>query len=129
MTEVTEKNILVIDDLSSMRAIIKKQIAKKCLGNVTEAWDIKSACEALTSQSISLIISDVHLKQENVSELIDWLDGRKSEKQIPMIVMTSDMHREGFEAIAKRNIVSYLLKPFSSDELERQVKKIFEEHL
>jgi len=114
------KTILVVEDDSDMRALIKRTLlnagyAVNAVGNGLEA-----AASCLTSTP-DMIISDVHMPRMNGFEMIQILKNEPSMREIPVIFLTGDStgHERGNELGA----VAYLTKPLRMDDLVSTMTK------
>jgi two-component system chemotaxis response regulator CheY len=90
---------------------------------VTEAQNIADALKTLESKPFQLVITDLHLKDGLGTELLDKIRAHPTlkEKNIPLIVMTSDMDKDSFNQAREHGITSYLLKPFSPSLLAERI--------
>lgn len=65
-------NVLIVDDSSSMRAVIKKTIKVSGFnaGEYFEAGDGREALEILSNKWVDLVLSDINMPNMNGLELI-----------------------------------------------------------
>ena len=108
------KTILVVEDDSDMRALIKRTLlnagyAVNAVGNGLEA-----AATCLTTTP-DLIISDVHMPRMNGFEMIQILKSEPAMAAIPVIFLTADS--TGLERGNALGAVAYLTKPLRMDDL------------
>lgn len=108
------KTILVVEDDTDMRALIKRTLlnagyAVNAVGNGLEA-----AATCLTATP-DLIISDVHMPRMNGFEMIQILKSEPAMNDIPVIFLTGDA--EGEERGNALGAVAYLTKPLRMDHL------------
>lgn len=107
------RKILVVDDASAMTTTLDTFLTAKGY-DVTTAPDSRSAMAAFANQRPDLLLTDINLPDANGVKLMEIAKGAKPE--IPVIMMTglpddsTAMHCLGMGA-------SYLLKPFSMDQL------------
>ncbi len=109
--------LLVVDDLQSARNITSRFLKKLGLPPAKEAGSISEAMALVTTQTFDVIVTDVHLKEENAVDLIQKVRAVPGNDKIPFVVITSDMERSTFTEILKLGVSSYLLKPFSAQVL------------
>ena len=117
------KNILVVDDSSSVRQVVS--IALKSAGyDVTEASDGKDALGKLTGQKIHLIISDVNMPHMDGITFIKEVKKLANYKFTPIIMLTTesqdDKKREGQAAGAR----AWVVKPFQPAQMLAAVAKL-----
>lgn len=114
------KTILVVEDDSDMRALIKRTLlnagyAVNAVGNGLEA-----AATCLTTTP-DLIISDVHMPRMNGFEMIQILKSEPAMAAIPVIFLTADS--TGLERGNALGAVAYLTKPLRMDDLTSTMMK------
>ncbi len=117
------KTILVVDDSSSLRAVVS--IALKGAGYATiEACDGKDALAKLTGQKINLVISDVNMPNMDGITFVRELKKLPSYKFTPVIMLTTESQegkkKEGQEAGAK----AWVVKPFQPAQMLEAVSKL-----
>ena len=81
-------NLLVVDDSSSMRAVVKK-IVKASGFNVGECWDAsdgKEALEVLTDNWVDVVLTDINMPNMNGMELVATMKKDEMLQSIPVVV-------------------------------------------
>jgi len=117
------KNVLVVDDSSSVRQVVG--IALKSAGyDVIEASDGKDALNKLTGQKVHLIISDVNMPNMDGISLVKEIKKLPAYKFTPIVMLTTESANakktEGQAAGAK----AWMLKPFNPPQLLAVVQKL-----
>ncbi|MCB0317435.1 MAG: response regulator [Bdellovibrionales bacterium] len=120
--ECKDLKVLVVDDIDSARKIVIRLLAKLGILNVISASNGEGAIEIMKSEEVDLIISDLHLKDMDCTDVLRKIHETKENFTTPFIVMTSDMNREEFERVIQEGVSAYLLKPFSLKDLETIIK-------
>jgi DNA-binding response OmpR family regulator/anti-anti-sigma regulatory factor len=112
--------ILTIDDSSTIRSIITKQMAD--LGfEVDHAEDGQQGLAKLEEQSVDLILLDVTMPVMDGPTMLAAL--RERGDHTPVIMLTSESKRSIVSGAVKLGIEDYILKPFKPDELRAKVMK------
>jgi len=121
---MSKLNILVIDDATFIRDLIKKNIRDQ-FPNVTlhEALDGKKAQSVLRNTSFDLILCDWEMPEMNGEELCVWLRQQEQHKGTPFIMVTSRGEREHIVKAIQAGVTDYLTKPFNSDQLIQKIQK------
>lgn len=124
LTEEKRKHlsILVVDDLSMMCRVVRRQLKNGGVPNVHEALNVDEALKIIREEEISIIVSDLHIGEETAQELIRKVQSLN--KNIPFVVITSDMEESAFSEMKALGVEAYLIKPFTSEELFQQVDQI-----
>jgi len=112
--------IMTIDDSSTIRSIITKQMAD--LGfEVESAEDGQQGLAKLEEISVDLILLDVTMPVMDGPTMLAAL--RERGDQTPVIMLTSESKRSIVSGAVKLGIEDYILKPFKPDELRGKVMK------
>ena len=112
--------ILTIDDSSTIRSIITKQMSD--LGfEIEAAEDGQQGLAKLEEITVDLILLDVTMPVMDGPAMLAAL--RERGNQTPVIMLTSESKRSIVAGAVKLGIEDYILKPFKPDELRTKVMK------
>src|ERR1051325_11185877 len=112
--------ILTIDDSSTIRSIITKQMSD--LGfEVDQAEDGKQGLAKLEAIEVDLILLDVTMPVMDGPTMLAAL--RETGNRTPVIMLTSQSKRSIVAGAVKLGIEDYILKTFKPDELRGKVMK------
>jgi len=116
-------NILIVDDSSSMRAVIKKIVAISGfkMDQCYEAGNGREALDVLSKNWVDAIITDINMPQMNGLELLDRLRADELLREIPVIVVSTEGSQERIEAVMVKGAKSFIKKPFLPEEIRRQL--------
>lgn len=117
--------ILVVDDFSTMRRIVKTCLRQLGFENVTEAEDGAIALQKLKTSSFSLVISDWNMPNMMGIELLKAVRGDESLKKIPFVMVTAEAQQENVIEAAKAGVSNYIIKPFTADMLQQKLEAVF----
>ena len=123
MGEGLKKRIVAVDD----DVIILTRISS-ILRNDYELITINSGMRALRYLDLEkpdLILLDIRMAQQDGIETLREIRRREECKDIPVIMLTGVESRDMVVESAKLGIHDYLLKPFSSVELLKRVRRVF----
>ncbi len=116
--------ILVVDDASFIRDMVKKHLRERVPGvEVFEAVDGHRALAALKKQSMDLILSDWEMPNMSGEELLRAVRANPDTQAIPFVMVTSRGDRNYVIKAVEAGASDYLTKPFTPDELLRKVAK------
>ncbi len=105
-----ERQVLYVEDNRSNCEIIGAMLAFRPQINLTYSHNCQHAKEALQSESIDLILMDIHLPDGNGLELASWVSKHVS-PQIPIIVVSADATQLAQTDQTEAHIVASLTKP------------------
>ncbi len=113
--------ILTVDDSSTIRTIITKQLTE--LGyEIEPAEDGFDGLAKLQKMDVDLILLDVTMPNLDGPGMLAML--RESGNKTPVIMLTSESKRSVVAGAVKLGIVDYILKPFKPEELRAKVQKV-----
>ena len=117
------KTILVVDDSSSFRTVVKLALQKAGY-TVIEAGDGKDASVKLNGQKINLIVCDVNMPNMDGLTFLRHVKTQAAYKFTPVIMLTTESQEakkaEGRAAGAK----AWITKPFQPSQLVDAVNKL-----
>ncbi len=125
MGECFKKRILAVDD----DVIVLTRISS-ILRNDYDLITINSGMRALRYLELEkpdLILLDIRMGQQDGIETLREIRGKEECKDIPVIMLTGVESRDTVVESAKLGVCDYLLKPFSSVELLKRVRRVFEQ--
>jgi two-component system chemotaxis response regulator CheY len=122
----TKMSILIVDDFSTMRKIVKNILKQLGYENILEAEDGASALEVLKREKIQFIISDWNMPQMSGIELLKTVRATEAWKDLPFLMVTAEGQKENVIEAVKNKVNNYILKPFSPETLMEKINKIFE---
>ncbi len=122
-----DKNIriLVVDDFSTMRKIIKNILRQLGYTNVTEADDGTTAWETLNRDNIDFIISDWNMPQMTGIELLRKVRSSEEYAATPFLMVTAEAQQENIIEAVQAKVSNYIVKPFTPETLGQKIDKIF----
>ena len=122
-------NILIVDDSSSMRAIVKKiiKVSGFSIGKLHEAADGKEAIKVLTDEWVDLVLADINMPNMNGLELISEMKKDEILQSIPVVMVTTEGGEKKIQESMKLGASGYIKKPFLPEDLKRTISAIMGE--
>ena len=118
--------ILIVDDFSTMRRIIKNLLRDLGFTNTVEADDGLTAIPILNSGSIDFLVTDWNMPGMTGIELLKAIRADDRFKTLPVLMVTAEAKREQIIEAAQNGVNGYIIKPFTAQTLEEKLGKIFE---
>jgi len=111
--------VLVVDDSTTMRRIIKKSLASKGLNDVVEAGN---GAEALSNMNeVDLILTDWNMPVMDGLTFVKEIRNSPVYWEIPIIMITTEgAQKEVIEAL-KQGVNDYIVKPFTPKTLIEKI--------
>lgn len=117
-------NVLVVDDASFIRDLVKKGLRDHFPGiQIEEAINGRKAQQLLARATIDLILCDWEMPEMSGLELLTWCREQESLKATPFIMVTSRGDKENVIQAIQAGVSDYIGKPFSNEQLVTKVKK------
>lgn len=120
-----EMNILVVDDFSTMRRIVRNILRQLGFNNIVEADDGTTAMAKLNSEKIDFVITDWNMPKMTGMELLKEIRANDRLKSIPVLMVTAEALQENIIAAVKAGVSNYIVKPFDAKTLSDKINKIF----
>ncbi|MEW6262865.1 MAG: chemotaxis response regulator CheY [Thermodesulfobacteriota bacterium] len=117
--------VLIVDDFSTMRRIVKNILRQLGFNNILEADDGTSAAALLEREKVGLIISDWNMPNMTGIELLRHVRSTDEIKDTPFLMVTAEAQQENIIEAVKAKVSNYIVKPFTADTLNEKIEKIF----
>lgn len=118
--------VLVVDDFSTMRRIIKNILRQIGFTNVVEADDGTTAWDVLNKDKIEFIISDWNMPQMTGIELLRKVRASEEFGDLPFLMVTAEAQQENIIEAVQAKVSNYIVKPFTADVMKQKIDKIFD---
>lgn len=122
--EKENKNILIVEDSATTRALIRAVVEEMNDFNIVEAGSGFEALKLLPSQNFNLIITDINMPDINGLELISFVKNNPRYNHIPLIIVSTERSEEDKKRGMALGATAYITKPFKAQELQDIVKKV-----
>ncbi|MGD9601953.1 MAG: chemotaxis response regulator CheY [Gammaproteobacteria bacterium] len=118
--------ILIVDDFSTMRRIIKNLMRDLGYSNTHEADDGTTALPMLKSGGFDFLITDWNMPGMQGIDLLKAVRADPQLASLPVLLVTAEARREQIVAAAEAGVNGYIVKPFTAQTLKEKIDKIFE---
>jgi two-component system chemotaxis response regulator CheY len=118
--------ILIVDDFSTMRRIIKNLLRDLGFNNTQEADDGITALPMLQNGDFDFLISDWNMPQMKGIDLLKNVRSNDRLKHLPVLLVTAEAKREQIIEAANAGVNGYVVKPFTAEILKEKIERIFE---
>lgn len=124
-------NALVVDDSRVMRAVVMQALTKSGLAEFLffEAEDGEDALETFAFQGVDIAFVDWNMPKMTGIEFVRKVRAREKSHHIPIpIIMVTSERAVGKvqDALDRAGADAYVTKPFTQDDLIRQVEPLIE---
>jgi two-component system, chemotaxis family, chemotaxis protein CheY len=118
------KTILIVDDSSSLRTVVKLALSRAGY-EVLEASDGQEGLAQLNrAAKVNLIVSDVNMPNMNGIEFLTQVKQNARHKFTPVIMLTTEGQQERKEQGRAAGAKAWIVKPFNPPQLLDAVSKL-----
>ncbi len=118
--------ILVVDDFSTMRRIVKNVLKQIGFENIEEAEDGTQALAKLKAGGYGFIVSDWNMPNMDGMDLFLKVRQDPSAKDIPFLMVTAEAEKDKVITAIQAGVNSYIVKPFTAEVFKEKMDRIFE---
>ena len=118
--------ILIVDDFSTMRRIIKNLMRDLGYNNTAEADDGNTALPMLKSGGYDFLITDWNMPGMQGIDLLKAVRNDPDIANLPVLLVTAEAKKEQIIEAAQAGVNGYIVKPFNAATLKEKIEKIFE---
>jgi len=124
-------NVLIVDDSSSMRAVIKRTIKVSGfnVGEYFEAGDGREALELLSNKWVDIVLSDINMPNMNGLELIAEMKKNELLSSIPVVMVTTEGSEKIVEESIRLGASKYIKKPFFPEDIKNMLRSLMGEEV
>ena len=117
--------LLVVDDSSTMRRIIKNTLQRLGYDDILEAEHGLQAWELLdTIDDINILITDWNMPEMNGLDLVKKVRGDQRFVDIPIIMVTTEGVKAEVITALKAGVNNYIVKPFTPQVLKEKLEAV-----
>ncbi len=128
-TRGSKTKFLVVDDVSTMRKIIKNILTELGYTNLVEAVDGANALEVLASNGqtdspVQFIISDWNMPNMMGIDLLKHCKKTPEYRSLPFILVTAESEQHQILEAVKAGVSDYIVKPFSAQKVKEKIERV-----
>ena len=120
------RKVLVVDDMMSMRNIVKRALLEIGYKNIHDALNGEEALEKLKSGGFGLVLLDWNMPVMSGIELLRKMRADPTLQAIPVLMITAEAKMDNIMEAVQAGVSDYLVKPFSGQALQEKLVKIFQ---
>jgi len=117
--------VLVVDDFSTMRRIVKNILRQLGFTNIVEADDGTTAWELLQREKVDFIVSDWNMPKMTGIDLLRKVRASTEYATVPFLMVTAEAQQENIIEAAQAKVSNYIVKPFTAETMKQKIDRIF----
>lgn len=123
--------VLIVDDMPSLRELLKAYLRRLGFRNIDEASDGREAYQMMVSAKASggafeLIISDWNMPNMTGLELLKAVRTVNDWKNLPFLLLTTESEKAKVVEAVVAGVSNYIVKPVEEEILKEKLKKVWE---
>jgi two-component system chemotaxis response regulator CheY len=122
-----ETVVLVVDDMLTMRKLVKKACQGLGFTNFVEAKDGQEAwaamCEA--NPAVGLVISDWNMPNCSGLEFLKRVRASEQYKEMPFVLLTAESEAAQVQEAVLAGVDNYIVKPFTEAILREKLEVVY----
>ena len=116
---------MVVDDMSTMRRIVKNLLKQLGFANVEEAENGQEALIKLKADKFGFVVSEWNMPVMSGIQLLRAIRAGEALKSIPVLMVTAEAQKENIIEAVQAGVSNYVVKPFTAEALQEKINKIF----
>lgn len=121
---------LVVDDMPTMRDLVKTQLHAMGYKNVIEAADGDEGLSKVVlgyqnAEPIDMIVSDWNMPRMNGLDFLKQIRASEKFKHLPFLLLTSESEKDQVTEAILAGVNQYIVKPFQGKAFEEKLKAVW----
>lgn len=121
--------ILIVDDMPTIRELVRNQLRDLGYRNVSQAENGEDAWamlqQAFAGEPFALVISDWNMPKMTGLEFLKIVRMDANFSKLPFILLTSESERDQVTEAVLAGVSQYIVKPFTAKSFEDKLKSVW----
>ena len=118
-------DVLIVDDASAMRRIVRGLLKDLGFRNMREAENGQLALDELKKKKADFVVSDWNMPVMTGIDLLRAIRADENLKTIPVLMVTAEAKQETIDEAVQAGVNNFIVKPFNPAMLLEKLNKIF----
>lgn len=123
--------ILIVDDMASLRDLLKAYLRRLGYKHVSEAVDGRDAYQTMIASkaagnAFELVISDWNMPNMSGIELLKLVRAIPEWKNLPFLILTTENEKEKVMEAVMAGVSNYIVKPIEERTLEEKLLRTWQ---
>jgi len=120
---VDNRKILLVDDVASMRDVIKAFLHSGGHTQIDSAHDGVHARQQINNNDYAVVICDLEMPKMNGIELLQYVRTQHQQRHVQFVMVTAHNNKDNIKQAMVAGVNDYIAKPFQPDSLIKKVEK------
>jgi len=117
--------VLVVDDMSTMRRIVKNVLKQIGYTDIDEAENGEDGLKKLKAGGYGLVVSDWNMPVMMGIDLLKAVRADPDLKHLPFLMVTAEAQKDNIIEAVQAGVSNYVVKPLTAEALLEKLQKIF----
>lgn len=117
--------ILIVDDMVTMRRIVKNVLKQLGFSNIDEAENGQDGLQKLKSSKYDFVVSDWNMPVMTGIDMLRAIRADEQLKAIPVLMVTAEAQQKNLVEAVQAGVSNYIIKPFTAETMQEKLAKIF----
>lgn len=117
--------ILVVDDMVTMRKIVKNILKQLGFNNIEEAENGQEGLQKLRGGTFGFVVSDWNMPIMTGIDMLRAIRADEKLKTIPVLMVTAEAQQSNLIEAVQAGVSNYIVKPFTAETMQEKLAKIF----
>ena len=117
--------ILIVDDMVTMRRIVKNVLKQLGFSNIDEAENGQDGLQKLKSSKYDFVVSDWNMPVMTGIDMLRAIRADEQLKAIPVLMVTAEAQQKNLVEAVQAGVSNYIIKPFTAEIMQEKLAKIF----
>ncbi len=117
--------ILVVDDMVTMRRIVKNVLKQLGFSNIEEAENGQDGLQKLRAGQFNFVVSDWNMPVMTGIDMLRAIRADEKLKAIPVLMVTAEAQQSNLVEAVQAGVSNYIIKPFTAETMQEKLAKIF----
>lgn len=117
--------ILVVDDMVTMRRIVKNVLKQLGFSNIDEAENGQDGLQKLRAGQYNFVVSDWNMPVMTGIDMLRAIRADEKLKAIPVLMVTAEAQQSNLVEAVQAGVSNYIVKPFTAEIMQEKLAKIF----
>lgn len=119
--------VMVVDDQTSMRAMIRRTLQDIGFRDIRDKASAVEAFDAVRQDRVHLIISDYNMPDMDGLQFLQAVRGDAVIGKTVFIMLTGSSEKSVVQRAAELGVNNYVVKPFAPAALKEKIERVFGE--
>lgn len=117
--------VLIVDDQTSIRTLLRNSLAQLGVFQVSERRNGKEALDFFSENQAHLIISDFNMPEMNGLDLLKNIRATPKTAKVAFIILTGEASKDLVQEAIKHGVNNLLAKPYTVGKLKTAIEAVF----